>query len=153
MGFSIAWAVAEDLAGRVKAKTLFATHYHELTELGEKEGIKNMNIAVREWEGKIIFLRKLVKGGTSHSYGIQVGQMAGLPSHVVDRAREVLNQLEELSELELNRLVLKGEKPQLNLFKTAKPSKGLLEKLNEIDLSVITPIEAMNVLDQLKKMK
>ena len=151
-GLAIAWAVAEDLANRVCSRTMFATHYHELTDLGETNGIKNMNIAVREWEGKVIFLRKLIPGPTSHSYGIQVGEMAGLPEGVVSRAKEVLEQLEELNELEINRLVLKGEKPQMSLFGNSKSHGELLKKLEEIDLSVITPIEALNLLDQLKKL-
>ncbi|MDD5260893.1 MAG: DNA mismatch repair protein MutS [Methylacidiphilales bacterium] len=95
-GLSIAWAVAEHLHNTVKAKTLFATHYHELTELAVfLNGVKNYNVAVREWHEQIIFLRKIVPGGTDKSYGIQVARLAGLPKEVVDRAKEILRNLEE----------------------------------------------------------
>jgi DNA mismatch repair protein MutS len=96
-GLSLAWAVAEYLHDHapVKARTLFATHYHELTELARtKTGVQNYNVAVREWGEKIIFLRKIVPGGTDKSYGIQVARLAGLPKAVLDRAREVLTNLE-----------------------------------------------------------
>jgi DNA mismatch repair protein MutS len=95
-GLSIAWAVAEFLHTELRAKTLFATHYHELTELSLLlSGVKNYNVAVREWHDEIIFLRKIVPGGTDKSYGIQVARLAGLPSAVVKRAREILRNLEE----------------------------------------------------------
>src|SRR5439155_13755324 len=94
-GVSIAWAVAEYLHDRVGAKTLFATHYHELTALADtKERVRNLHIAVREWKEQVIFLRKLVPGGTNRSYGIQVGRLAGLPREVLARAKEVLADLE-----------------------------------------------------------
>ena len=95
-GLSIAWAVAEHLHNVVKARTLFATHYHELTELAVfLNGVKNFNVAVREWHDQIIFLRKIVPGGTDKSYGIQVARLAGLPREVVERAKEILRNLEE----------------------------------------------------------
>jgi len=96
-GLSLAWAIAEFLhdQNRVKARTLFATHYHELTELAlTKAGVKNYNVAVRDWEDKVIFLRKIVPGGADQSYGIQVARLAGLPKPVLDRAREILDNLE-----------------------------------------------------------
>ncbi|MFZ5807181.1 MAG: DNA mismatch repair protein MutS [Verrucomicrobiota bacterium] len=99
-GLSIAWSVAEYLHNEVKAKTLFATHYHELTELSVTlPALKNFNIAVREWQDQIIFLRKIVEGGADKSYGIQVARLAGLPKGVLDRAKEILRNLEE-SELD-----------------------------------------------------
>jgi DNA mismatch repair protein MutS len=95
-GLSIAWAVAEHLHNSVGAKTLFATHYHELTELaGTLPRVKNYNVAVREWHDQVIFLHKILPGGTDKSYGIQVGRLAGLPKEVIARAKEVLANLEE----------------------------------------------------------
>jgi len=95
-GLSIAWAVAEHLHNVVGAKTLFATHYHELTELAVTlPGVKNFNVAVREWHDQVIFLHKILPGGTDKSYGIQVGRLAGLPKEVIARAKEVLGNLEE----------------------------------------------------------
>jgi DNA mismatch repair protein MutS len=123
-GLSLAWAIAEDLHDRVRARTLFATHYHELTDLAStKEGIKNFNIAVKEWKNQIIFLRKLVPGGTSRSYGIAVAKLAGLPQTVILRSSEVLKNLEagEFDEIGKPRIAMhSGEKSentgQMNLF-------------------------------------
>ena len=160
-GISIAWSVAEYLHDNrdVAAKTLFATHYHELTDLAlTREGVKNFNIAVKEWNDQIIFLRKIVKGGASHSYGIQVARLAGLPAPVIDRAREVLKNLESgeferegeprLARSTQGRRTKAG--PQLSLF--AAEGDALREKLGEVDVSVLTPLEALNLLDALKKM-
>ena len=95
-GLSIAWAVTEHLHNVIGAKTLFATHYHELTELAVTlPGVKNHNVAVREWNDQVIFLHKILPGGTDKSYGIQVGRLAGLPKEVIARAKEVLSNLEE----------------------------------------------------------
>jgi DNA mismatch repair protein MutS len=94
-GLSIAWSVAEFLHDKIKARTLFATHYHELTKLAaEREGVCNFNVAVREWNDQIIFLRKIVPGGADKSYGIQVARLAGLPKEILDRAKEILSHLE-----------------------------------------------------------
>ncbi|HEV8541974.1 MAG TPA: DNA mismatch repair protein MutS, partial [Verrucomicrobiae bacterium] len=95
-GLSLAWSIAEFIHNQVGAKTLFATHYHELTELcGRLPRVKNFNVAVREWNDQIIFLRKIVPGGTDKSYGIQVARLAGVPKAVLERAREILSNLEE----------------------------------------------------------
>ena len=95
-GLSIAWSVAEFLHDKIGARTLFATHYHELTDLSRsKEGIQNYNIAVREWNDQIIFLRKIVAGAADKSYGIQVARLAGLPGEIVSRAKEILTHLED----------------------------------------------------------
>ncbi len=95
-GLSIAWSVAEFLHDKIKARTLFATHYHELTKLAaERQGARNFNVAVREWNDQIIFLRKIVPGGADKSYGIQVARLAGLPKQILDRAKEILSQLEK----------------------------------------------------------
>jgi DNA mismatch repair protein MutS len=160
-GISIAWAVAEYLHDnpKVAAKTLFATHYHELTDLAlTRERVKNFNIAVKEWNDQIIFLRRIIKGGTSHSYGIQVGRLAGLPQEVVDRAREILKNLEsgEFEREGQPRLARSGRgnpprpSPQLSLFEGG--ADPLREKLRAIDISVLTPLEALNFLDEMKKM-
>jgi DNA mismatch repair protein MutS len=158
-GVSIAWAVAEFLHDNKAhaAKTLFATHYHELTELAvTRPGIKNFNIAVREWNERIIFLRKIVPGGASHSYGIQVARLAGLPQAVIDRAKEILVNLEkgEYGEGGLPRLA-RGKKapqqsPQLSLF--GSETDLIKERLNSIEISTLTPLEALNLVDELKRM-
>ncbi|MDO3376701.1 DNA mismatch repair protein MutS [Geoalkalibacter halelectricus] len=159
-GVSIAWAVAEYLHDHapVAAKTLFATHYHELADLALTcKRVKNWNVAVREWNDQVIFLRKIVKGGASHSYGIQVARLAGIPPAVVERAKEVLRNLEagEFSAegrpaLARGRGRPQAPSPQLSLFDPG--SDALRRKLEDIDVSVLTPLEALNVLDGLKKM-
>ena len=94
-GLSIAWSVAEFLHDKIKARTLFATHYHELTKLADqRSGVANFNVAVREWNEQIIFLRKIVPGGADKSYGIQVARLAGLPREILDRAKDILAHLE-----------------------------------------------------------
>src|SRR5262249_44955810 len=93
-GLSIAWSVAEFLHDKIKARTLFATHYHELTKLAaERSGVANFNVAVREWNEQIIFLRKILPGGADKSYGIQVARLAGLPSEILSRAKDILSNL------------------------------------------------------------
>ena len=158
-GVSIAWAVAEFLhdSKAHAAKTLFATHYHELTELAvTRPGIKNFNIAVREWNERIIFLRKIVPGGASHSYGIQVARLAGLPQAVIDRAKEILTNLEkgEYGEGGVPRLA-RGKKapvpsPQLSLFGGAEDL--IRERLKGVEVALLTPLEALNLVDELKRM-
>lgn len=158
-GVSIAWAVAEFLHDNKShaAKTLFATHYHELTELAvTRPGIKNFNIAVREWNERIIFLRKIVPGGASHSYGIQVARLAGLPQAVIERAKEILLNLEkgEYGEGGVPRLA-RGKKappqsPQLSLF--GGGDDRIKERLKLVEVSTLTPLEALNLVDELKRM-
>lgn len=159
-GLGIAWAVAEYLHDHplLHPRTLFATHYHELTELAlTKEGVKNYNVAVKEWKGEIIFLRKIVEGGTNRSYGIQVARLAGLPPKVIDRAKEVLSNLErgELDSTGMPKIARsKGEtakfksSPQLSLFFPRDPIRW---ELKRIDPNQMTPIEALNFLNSLKK--
>jgi DNA mismatch repair protein MutS len=159
-GLSIAWAVAEYLHDHplLRPKTLFATHYHELTELAlTKERVKNYNVAVKEWNGEIIFLRKIVEGGTNRSYGIQVARLAGLPAKVIDRAKEILSNLEkgELDAMGMPKIAtsklpsLKPKPPlQPSLFHQPDSIRSELAKLRPDQL---TPIEALNILDQLKK--
>jgi DNA mismatch repair protein MutS len=157
-GVSIAWAVAEYLHDnpQVAAKTLFATHYHELTDLAlTRERVKNYNVAVKEWQDQIIFLRRIIKGGASHSYGIQVARLAGLPATVIERAREVLHNL-ETGEFETGTPRLAKSKkaptlpPQPGLFD--RVDDPLRRRLEELDVSVLTPLEALNRLDELKRL-
>jgi len=160
-GLSIAWAVAEYLHndGRVQAKTLFATHYHELTELALiLSRVKNYNVAVKEWGDHIVFLRKIVPGGCDHSYGIQVARLAGLPREVIERAKEVLHNLEanELTPNELPKLALgehapmKVAEPQLNMF--AEEEQKIRNKLKTIDINSLTPLDALTKLNELRKL-
>ena len=156
-GLSIAWAVAEylhDLRGQ-GVKTLFATHYHELTELAyTKSRVKNFNIAVKEWNDDIIFLRKLVEGGTNRSYGIQVARLAGIPQKVIRRAKKILSDIEsrdagtDASPL-FPREDLENNQVQLDLF--TSPGHFLIEELQKLDISVMTPIEALNCLNDLQQ--
>ncbi|NNL42285.1 MAG: DNA mismatch repair protein MutS, partial [Desulfobacterales bacterium] len=156
-GLSIAWAVAEYLHDLDKkgVKTLFATHYHELTDLAlKKPRVKNFNIAVREWNDEIIFLRKLVEGGTNRSYGIQVARLAGIPDEVLLRAKKILAKVEngELSLDDTPALHEDGDDSnsshlQLKLFQ--KPERIILENLSNLDISTMTPLDALNYLDEL----
>ncbi len=139
-------------------KTLFATHYHELTDLASTgPRVRNMNVAVKEWGEKIIFLRKLVEGGTNRSYGIQVARLAGLPVEVVERARQVLQHLEqEATDVEgLPRLVRSSadhrDGPlQLSLFQ--QQEQRLRHRLRSLELEQLTPIEALNELARLREL-
>ncbi|MCI0530147.1 MAG: DNA mismatch repair protein MutS, partial [Nitrospira sp.] len=149
-GISIAWAVAEYIHTRIKARTLFATHYHELTDLAAHHpGIKNMKAAVREWNDEIIFLRKIVEGGADRSYGVQVARLAGLPPEVLKRAKEVLAHLEP----QISRVAPPepGQpSPQPDLFEHS-PSQALLDEIANLDPLKMTPLEALNKLDELQK--
>ena len=157
-GLSIAWAVAEYIADKEKcgAKTLFATHYHELIELADKqEGIKNYSIAVKEKGEDIIFLRKIVEGGTDESYGIHVARLAGVPKVVTKRANEILRSLERKSMLsgkkveKENKNVVEGQFDMFN-YKLAE----IAHEIDKINLNELTPIDALNTLLKIKeKMK
>ena len=157
-GLSIAWAVAEHLATNPKArpKTLFATHYHELTDLADAlPGVANAHLLVREWQDQIIFLRKVVPGRSDRSYGIQVARLAGLPSSVIRRAREILNGLEQDELVRGGRPTIagattrEGPQQQLGLFQ-APPDDRLRERLREIDVNSLTPLQALTLLAELK---
>jgi DNA mismatch repair protein MutS len=167
-GLSIAWAVAEylhDFQGR-GVRALFATHYHQLTDLPvTKTGAKNYNIAVKEWGEKIIFLRKIMEGGASRSYGIEVARIAGVPKEVIIRAKEILRNLEkgEFDEIGMPRIVRgtregKNANPQLSLF-TRKESaialenreKEMIGEMKNLDIHSMSPLEALNKLNELKK--
>ncbi|MGL5260113.1 MAG: DNA mismatch repair protein MutS [Lachnospiraceae bacterium] len=156
-GLSIAWAVIEHISNTkiLGAKTLFATHYHELTELeGKIHNVNNYCIAVKENGDDIIFLRKIIKGGADKSYGIQVAKLAGVPDEVIDRAKEIVESLSE------NDIIVKANKKnktsfdivdleQISLFDTVK-DEDVIKELKEIDVSILTPIDAMNILYKLQ---
>jgi len=145
-GISIAWSVAEHIHDHVCAKTLFATHYHELTELANKlEHAKNVNVAVREWGGKVVFLYRIVDGGADHSYGIQVAKLAGLPKPVIARARDILELLESGNTASL------GLPQQMYLFGGATPEPSRVEKeLEAINPDDLSPREAHELVCHLK---
>ncbi len=156
-GLSIAWAVAEYLATnpRMRPKTLFATHYHELTDLADATpGVVNFHVAAREWKDEIIFLRKIVPGRSDRSYGIQVARLAGLPGQVIDRAREILQALERDELSRGGRPSLSGTltepQQQLGLFQPPADDR-VRDALAAVDLDRITPIEALGLLAELKK--
>jgi DNA mismatch repair protein MutS len=153
-GLSIAWAVAEYIQDRshVGARTMFATHYHEMTELANRhEGVKNYTVAVKEQNEDVLFLRKIVEGGADRSYGIHVARLAGLPAPVIDRAREVLAQLE----LSSTQQAQPG--PQSSVLSTASSDPTLpaphpiIEEVRQIDLFSMTPLEAMNRLAEMQR--
>ena len=167
-GLSIAWAVIEHISNRklLGAKTLFATHYHELTELeGKISNVNNYCIAVKECGDDIVFLRKIVKGGADKSYGIQVAKLAGVPDMVIDRAKEIVEQLSDNDITEkVQKIQIEGGREgksskqpkldevdlaQMSLFDTV-PDEDVLKELSEIDISRLTPLDAMNTLYRLQ---
>jgi DNA mismatch repair protein MutS len=157
-GLSLAWAVAEHLATNPKArpKTLFATHYHELTDLADATpGVVNFHVAAREWKDDIIFLHKIVPGRSDRSYGIQVARLAGLPKSVIDRAREILAALEHDELARGGRPSVTGTpsepQRQLGLFQPAVNDDHLRAKLAALDVDRMTPLEALTALAELKK--
>jgi len=163
-GLAIAWAVAEYLHDQPekRAKTMFATHYHELVDLAEtKPRVKNFNIAVKEWNGQVIFLRKLQPGGTSRSYGIEVARLAGLPLELIQRAREILANLEAQEHDPAGKpaLALSRTRPapeaaaQLSFIQPAKDPvvEEVLAELRSLNLNAMTPLEALTLLDRLRK--
>jgi DNA mismatch repair protein MutS len=159
-GLAIAWALAEHLHDNTRAKVLFATHFHELTDLArERRRVKNLSMAVREWDGEVIFLRRVVEQPASRSYGIEVARLAGLPETMVARARQILANLEmgELNEAGQARLAHRpdsqGAAGQLGLFTPAE--RRVIDELRAIEAERLTPIEALNALaraiDRLKQ--
>jgi DNA mismatch repair protein MutS len=157
-GISIAWSIAEFLHQSVhKPKTLFATHYHELNELENLfQGIKNYHITSRELGNKIIFLRKLAPGGSTHSFGIHVAKMAGMPVSLIDRAYQILKQLEESRGGESSSLKdtvkkISAPKMQLSIFDAHTETFELIRKmLNDLDINRLTPVEALLKLNEIK---
>ncbi|HCE68566.1 MAG: DNA mismatch repair protein MutS [Geobacteraceae bacterium GWC2_55_20] len=159
-GVSIAWAVAEYIhdTPSCRARTLFATHYHELTELATtRERIKNYTVAVREWNDQVIFLRTIIPGGASHSYGIQVARLAGMPADVIERSKEILQNLESGEFEEGAPRLAKSRKSQpkqdLRQFSLFETGEDLLrQRLKKLNIATLTPLEALNLLDELKRM-
>ncbi len=169
-GLSIAWAVIEHISNRrlLGAKTLFATHYHELTELeGKMSNVNNYCIAVKECGDDIVFLRKIIKGGADKSYGIQVAKLAGVPDMVIGRAKEIVEQLTDndiIEKIQSIAVDVKGDKgssikkqpqldevdlAQISLFDTVT-DEDVLKELMEIELNTLTPIDALNALYRLQ---
>jgi DNA mismatch repair protein MutS len=171
-GISIAWAVAEHIHKKLRARTLFATHYHELTELAlTMDRVKNYTVAIKEWNDQIIFLRKVVEGGADKSYGIQVARLAGLPPAVIQRAKEVLANLERAEFDDAGEPVAahkigkeerkngkreatesdhgSSQEPQLGLF--ASEAGLLFKEILDLDLDAMTPLDALNKLHELKR--
>lgn len=152
-GLSIAWAVAEHLVQKdaIGVKTLFATHYHELTELANSEiRVQNYSIAVREWKGSIIFLHKLIKGGTSRSYGIQVAALSGVPKHVVNRAKKILQGIEAGDFLDNDKQKTSGYYQPSLFAPPANDNNELVEMIDDIDIDEITPKKALDLLYEIK---
>jgi DNA mismatch repair protein MutS len=158
-GLSLAWAMVEymETNPRLQARTLFATHYHELTELERHfESVKNLNVAVKQWGDEISFLRKIVPGFAGVSYGIQVARLAGLPPDVIERAKEILSDLEE-QELTPSRQEIRSrassdktssKEPQMNLF--LREVSAVEEALKRLNIDQMTPLEAINWLAEQK---
>ena len=160
-GISIAWAMVEYIHEnpRTRAKTLFATHYHELNEMEKSfERVKNYNVSVKELPDKVIFLRKLQRGGSEHSFGIHVARMAGMPKSVVARANEVLTELEtgnnkKVPAKPVSGIAEKREGFQLSFFQLEDPVlKGIRDEIANTDINNLTPVEALNKLFEIKKM-
>ena len=159
-GISIAWSIVEYIHEhpKAKAKTMFATHYHELNEMEKSFGrVKNFNVSVKEVGNKVIFLRKLVRGGSNHSFGIHVARMAGMPPSVVRRADEILLQLEDTHKKEglskpLEGMAEKREGFQMSFFQLDDPVlKQIRDEIKNLDINQLTPLEALNKLSDIKK--
>ncbi|MHC4554329.1 MAG: DNA mismatch repair protein MutS [Planctomycetota bacterium] len=152
-GLSLAWAITEHLANEIHCRTLFATHYHELTELGQLlVNVKNLNVAVREWAGDVVFLHKIVPGGTDKSYGVHVAKLAGVPKSILTRSNEILKDLENTFAKEAAGEHLSKNKTtddEQMLF--VQKHKSVLDKLNGLDVNTLTPIEAINLLAEIQQ--
>ena len=154
-GLSLAWAIAEHIAGVLCCRTLFATHYHELTDLADRyTGVKNLNVSVREWEDQVIFLHRIVEGGTDRSYGIHVARLAGVPKEVLDRARQLLGELavQHIARPKISRRgktdKLEKDANQLPLF--VDPAIELLKALAGTQLDSLSPLQAFELLREWK---
>jgi DNA mismatch repair protein MutS len=154
-GLALAWAIAEHVHESVGCRALFATHYHQLTDLATRyPGVENRNVAVREWGDEIVFLHKIVEGGTDRSYGIHVARLAGVPSEVLERARAILRDLER-DEEDLAKRILAGgtgdavRPTQLGLF--AEAPSVVEAELRGLDIQRLTPHEALVTLERLQR--
>jgi DNA mismatch repair protein MutS len=155
-GISIAWAISEYLHEHPnKPKTLFATHYHELNEMEVTfERIQNFNVSVKELKDTVLFIRKLVKGGSAHSFGIHVAKMAGMPQIVIQKAQKLLKQLEKRhSSEELSGIKSANDELQLSFFNLDDPLlEDIKEEIMNIDINTLTPVEALMKLNEIKRM-
>jgi DNA mismatch repair protein MutS len=151
-GLSIAWAVVEYILRYIKAKTLFATHYHELTQLGGSSGIINYTVLVREGNHGVEFLHKVVSGAADKSYGIHVARLAGVPRQIISRAEKILAKLEkEKKAIKGNEYDIGGKQDeQLEIFNAA--NHVVLQAINSIDIDRLSPIDALNELNRLKSL-
>jgi DNA mismatch repair protein MutS len=163
-GISLAWAIAEELHNVIGAKTLFATHYHELTQLETDESIqahggaiKNFTMAVKEQGHDVIFLRQVIPGGAEKSFGIHVARLAGLPERVVERAEEMLHELETSRQVDKDhaRALLSSEQAVLREPRAEYDARidlwrGILQQLIAIDIANMTPLQALNVLNEMQ---
>ena len=152
-GLSLAWAITEHLANDIKSRTLFATHYHELTELSDiLDNVKNCNVAVREWMDDVVFLHKILPGGTDKSYGVHVAKLAGVPDSITQRSKEILEDLESTFAKEASSEKLSKNKTCCDdansLF--VQKHKSVLKKLSSLDVNNLTPLEAINLLGEIK---
>ncbi|HBV65597.1 MAG TPA: DNA mismatch repair protein MutS, partial [Rhodopirellula sp.] len=159
-GLSLAWAITEHLHEQIGCRTLFATHYHELTQLSESlPRVSNLNVAVKEWDDEVVFLHRIVKGGADKSYGIHVARLAGIPAEVNERAKDVLSQLEADHRDAFDRPTIQTPGPdtangqyQMTLFGFA--DHPLLDEVQKLDVNAMTPMDAMNFLsDAQQKLK
>jgi DNA mismatch repair protein MutS len=161
-GISIAWSIVEYIYNHptAKAKTLFATHYHELNEMANiYDRVKNYNVQVKEVGGKVIFLRKLAKGGSEHSFGIHVAKLAGMPSSIIKRANEILEQLEKENsrtgtslQTSVEKVDKSQEAYQLSFFQLDDPVlKSIRDEILNIEINELTPLDALNKLNEIKK--
>ena len=147
-GLSIAWAVMEYVSANIRAKTLFATHYHELTDLeGKVEGVKNYRITVKEYNGSVIFLHKIARGGANKSFGIEVAKLAGVPDEVCARAKQIVSLLEN-SNVSFN---LQSAQEAMQNRRSARAAQEVCAVLRDTDMNRVSPIEAFDILNNLVK--
>lgn len=152
-GISIAWSIVEYIHEKTRAKTLFATHYHELNDMEKSfKRVKNYNVSVHEVDNKVVFLRKLVRGGSNHSFGIHVAKMAGMPTSVTNRAEKILVELESVRDKETTKINNNREGYQISMFQMEDPVlKQVRDEIINSDINNLTPIDALNKLNEIKK--
>jgi DNA mismatch repair protein MutS len=151
-GLSLAWAVVEHVSTTTRAKTLFATHYHELTELAEQlEGVRNLRVAVKEAGERIIFLRKVEPGKADRSYGIEVARLAGLPMSVIERAREVLSLHEKTEHRAVEQLAPRAESPAVQIRLFEPEANDIKQKICSLKIDEMRPVEALRFLEDLQR--
>ena len=160
-GLSIAWAIVEYLVNEEnkKAKTLFATHYHELTMLEDLDGVKNYKVSVEEYKDEIIFMKKVIEGAAESSYGIYAAKIAGAPNKIIKRASEILKKLENEAGIQFENIELKNKKSleflplynNDNEIKTVIKESKIEKEIKELNINEITPIEAINLISKWKK--